>query len=187
MVIVLGLTGLAACGKSTVAQYLKKYGFVQLVFSDVLKQEARKRGVFKEGMSLEEEKTALSSFGEQWRKETGKNEIIAIKLIENIKEDKLEKVLLDGFRAPAEVELFKKNFESFHLVFVDVDERTRFERRKRDDPDAVFESFAARDKRDIEGKGLGKVIDMADIKLDNNGTVEELHKKIEIILEKIAH
>ena len=185
MVIVLGLTGLAAAGKSTVSEHLKEQGFRHIIFSHILKQEAKKRGVFKEGMSLEEEKSALLDFGMQWRKETGRNDIIAVRIIEMIKEDGAEKVMVDGFRTPAEVNLFRENFEKFYLIFVGAEENTRFERRKREDPDTDFESFAARDRKDIETKGLDKVIEMADILVDNNGTREELAERIDNLMKKL--
>jgi len=39
--MIIGLTGLARCGKNTAADYLKKkYGFEVLVFSDILVEEA---------------------------------------------------------------------------------------------------------------------------------------------------
>lgn len=84
--MIIGLTGLAACGKSAISRHLKKrYGYKTIAFSDILIKEAEKRGLLKRSMSLEEKKAILSTFGDTWRKQTKKNEIIAIKIKEFIK------------------------------------------------------------------------------------------------------
>ena len=72
------------------------------------------------------------------------------------------------------------------MIFVDTDETTRFERRKKEDPKADIESFIERDKIDINEKGLGRVIEIADFKVDNNEDKETLFGHIERILEKIT-
>jgi len=181
--MIIGLTGLAACGKSTISHYLKNsHNFQFLIFSDILKEEAKKRGLFNESMPLEEQKMTLSRFGDQWRKETGKNDIIAIKLIEKIKEENLENIVIDGFRAPAEVDLFRENFKDFTLIFVDTSVENRFERRKLDDPNTNLEDLQKRDKSDIDNKSMDKVFETADKKIENNRTKEELYEKIENII-----
>lgn len=188
MPLILGLTGLASSGKGEFSDYLvKKYRFVKLVFSDVVKEEAEKRNLLK-NKSYEEQKYILSKLGEQLRKETGKWDILAERLIEKIKSKKFEKIVVDGFRSVEEVNLFKKNFENFHLVFIDTDEKIRFLRRKLEDPTTTIENLKARDKRDIEELGLEKVIEMADLKIYNNEEgIEHLHKKIDNLMEKINY
>ncbi len=182
MTIAIGLTGLAGSGKSTVAKYLKeKYEYEFLVLSDVLKAEAAVRGLLL-GKSMEEQKLALSKLGDEWRKETGKEEIVAEKLIEIIKQRKLQKVVIDGFRSPAEVELFKKNFEKFYLIYISTDFEMRFNRRLMDDPAAEKGQMLERDRGDIEKKGLQNVIDTADFILDNNGTLKDLQHNIDVIV-----
>ena len=42
--MLIGLTGTMACGKGTVAEHLKDKGFEGYVFSDVIKEEATKKG-----------------------------------------------------------------------------------------------------------------------------------------------
>jgi len=111
MPLVIGLTGLAGSGKGEVSSYLvKKYNFVKLVFSDILREEAKKRELL-ENKNYEESKIILSKLGDHLREETGKMEVLAEMLVEKIKKDKLEKIVVDGFRAVEEVETFKKNFE----------------------------------------------------------------------------
>ena len=186
MSIVIGLTGLAACGKGTAAQHLKeKYDFEALVFSDAIKEEAEKRGLL-EGKSMEETKLMLSKFGNEWRKETGRNDIAAQKIIEKIKEKGLEKVVVDGFRSAEEAELFRKSFEKFILIHIQASPDVRWERRLKQDPKSKRADFDSRDKNDIEEKGLGKVTEMADEKVDNSGTKEELYEKIDSIARRLV-
>jgi len=188
MLLVIGLTGLASSGKSEVANYLvKKYGFKRLVFSDILREEAEKRNLL-ENKSYEEQKYIFSKLGEELRKGTGKWDILAEKLIEKIKFGNFERIVVDGFRSTEEADLFKKNFENFHLIFVDADEKIRFLRRKTQDPTVTIEKFRKRDKENIEIMGLGKVIKMADFRINNSDhSFENLYKRIDNLLEKINY
>jgi len=186
MQTVLGLTGLAGCGKSTVANYLKqKYGFQFLVFSDVLREEAMRRGLLRPGLEMEQVKKVLADFGDAWRKETGKNEIIAEKLIEKIKSLNLQKVTVDGFRAPAEVELFGANFPKFKLIYVFAPADVRFKRRRLEDHTVTREAFDNRDKQDIEKKGLGKVIEMTNMELNNSTDYRSLFLQIDHVMKSV--
>ncbi len=171
--MIIGLTGLARSGKDTVADYfVKKHGFKKLVFSDMLKQEAEKRGMPKDKMTL-------SVLGSRLREEKG-NAVLAKLLAEKIEEGK--DYLLVGFRSPEEVDYIRNEFQEFVLVRVDADRAVRYKRRSREDPQEQ-EKFFARDEYDMATKGLGKVLDMADYVIKNNGTLSELYDKVEQLLE----
>ena len=173
--VIIGLTGLARCGKDTVAEYLRdKYGYSILVFSDALRIEAKKRGI-------EPTKMNLSILGDELR-EKGGNAVLAKKLIESIEPDK--DYVISGFRSPEEVYAVQNEVINFCLVCVDAEKSTRFKRKKQEDPQTE-KDFFARDERDIENKGLGKVLEMADYTITNNGTLDELYKKTEEVLKKM--
>lgn len=97
----------------------------------------------------------------------------------------MKNVVVDGFRAPAEVELFKANFSDFLLILVEADEKVRFKRRKIDDPKATIEDIRKRDMMDIKNKRMDRVFNMADIVLDNNGTQKELENKLDEIMRQL--
>ena len=169
------MTGLAGCGKDTVARYLQeRHGYKMLVFSDILVEEAKSRG-------MEPTKMNLSILGDDLRKGMG-NAALAKKLLDKI--DPENSYVISGFRSPEEVYSIQNEVIDFCLIFIDADKSTRFKRRRPEDPQAENEFFE-RDERDIENKGTGKVIEMADFTIVNNGSVDELYKKTEELLAKI--
>lgn len=166
---------MARCGKDTIAEYLRdKYGYKILVFSDVLKEEAVKRGI-------EPTKMNLSILGDELR-ETGGNAVLAKKLLESIDTEK--DYVISGFRSPEEVFAIQNEVIDFYLVYVDAEKATRFKRRKEVDPQDE-KGFFERDERDIQNKGLGRVIEMADYTVDNNGALDELYRKTEELIKEI--
>ena len=74
----------------------------------------------------------------------------------------------------------------FVLIEISASPTIRFKRRTEKDPDDE-ELFNARDKRDIHNKGLGEVLKMADYKILNEGTIEELHNLIDDLMKKITN
>ena len=185
MTIVIALAGLAGSGKSTLAKHLKSnHEFEFLTFSDFLKTEAERRGVLK-GKSLEEQKLELAKFGNEWRRETGKMEIVATKVADEIKRRKLERVIVDGARSLEEVKYLKNLFPKFYLVAIKADVKNRFIWKKQD-PKADMGKIKERDKMDVEEKGLGKVMEMADYNIDNGSTVEHLLKEGDKIVEEVT-
>lgn len=174
--MIIGLTGLARCGKDTAAQYLKdKYGFEVLVFSDVLRQEAKKR-------KMKPTKMNLSALGDELRKKGGQG-IVAKKIVEKIEEEK--DYVLSGFRSPEEADYVRNETLDFHLIEVYADKDTRFKRRDETDPQTE-EEFFARDKGDIINKGMDKVLKMTDYRVPNKGTKKDLEKEVDKLMKKLG-
>lgn len=183
--VVIGLTGHAGCGKGTAASYLvEKYGMRAFTMSDVIRAEAARRGLLA-GKSMEEEKLILSRFADSWRKETGKKGIAAEKMLEKVSDVDVKAAVVDGFRSVEEVEVFRKNFLKFVLIKIDVSSEKRWARRLEQDPMANREDFEARDRADVEKKGLGKVLEMADRTVNNDGMKEELYRQLDDIVKKL--
>jgi len=186
--IVIGVAGFAGSGKTTVANYLKeKYGFKAYTFSDVIEKEARKMGLLRDGVSLEEKKRILSEVGAQIRAKYGRKSIFAEMLVEQINQERPERVCVDGFRSEEEVETFRKAFPGFLLIFLHVDPEKRYERRKAEDPNMkiTLEEFLERDERDKKVIGMNKMEEMADIIIDNNGALEELYRKVDEVVGRL--
>ncbi len=169
MIIV--LTGLARSGKTFASNYLKKKGFTVITFSSILKEECKKRG-------LEPNKMNLSKLGDELRKKYGMGALGKI-VVEKITS---ENVILDGSRSPEEIYEIRKKFPDAMVVYIKADPDVRFSRRNEMDP-KTKEEFFARDERDIKNKGLSKVIEMADITIENNGTLEEFEKSLDELVD----
>lgn len=187
--LILGLSGFAASGKTEIANYLKeKYSFTILEFSQVIEEEAKRMGLMKNNLSLEEKKRVLSEVGAIIRKKYNDEAIFAKFLVKKIMEENTERVVVTGFRSRYEVEVFKDAFkENFYLVWVETDVRLRYERRKLQDPNfnLSFEEFLERDENDSKRLGLDKIKDMANFFIENNSTLDDLKKKVDDFIDKI--
>ncbi|MEM5829932.1 MAG: AAA family ATPase [Candidatus Aenigmatarchaeota archaeon] len=187
--IILGVCGYAASGKSEVSNYLKeKYNFEVFEFSDIIEEEAKKLGLISENLNLEEKKRKLSEVGKIIREKFGRKDIFAIKIIEKIKEKNLEKVVVSGIRSLDEYFAFKNAFgKNFYLIFLDVDAKIRYERRKLQDKsfNLSFEEFLERDKRDEKELNLKELKDLSDFIIENNSSLEDLYKKIDLIISSL--
>jgi len=187
--IVIGISGYAASGKSEFAKYLKeKYGFKIFEFSEIIEEEARKLSLLEENLNLEEKKRKLSEIGRKIREIYGREDIFALKIVEKIKSESLEKVVVSGFRNLIEVEVFKKEFgKNFYLIFIEADAKIRYERRKMQDPNfnLTFEEFLQRDKRDEKELGLKELKEVANFIVENNSSLEDFYKKIDLIISSL--
>ncbi|MEM5875066.1 MAG: AAA family ATPase [Candidatus Aenigmatarchaeota archaeon] len=189
--LVIGLSGYAASGKTEVANYLKeKYNFTVLEFSQIIEEEAKKLGLIKENLGLEEKKRVLSEVGSIIRKKYNDEAVFARLLIKKIVEENKDKVVVTGFRSLNEVEVFREKFKyNFYLIWIETDVKLRYERRKAQDPDfnLSFEEFLERDKNDVIKLGLDKIKEISDIIIENNSNIEDLKKRIDNLLKSISN
>ena len=76
------------------------------------------------------------------------------------------------------VAFFKSKNPSLKIIAVKAGEEKRFERAKKEKFKSLNE-FLERDKHDIKGSGMDKVIALADKLIENNSSLKELYKKIQ--------
>ena len=98
-------------------------------------------------------------------------------------------VVIDGVRRAGDIELFR-SMPGFHLIAVDADIRTRYERaklraEKPEEATQTFNDFAALEQRSTEVT-CRELIGQAEITFDNNGTMEDLHGKIDEYLQALG-
>jgi dephospho-CoA kinase len=169
---VIGITGLARSGKDTVAGYIsKKYGFQMLVLSrDTLDPELRKRG-------LPVTKETEAMLGDELRQKYGRD-VLSRRILEKAKTDK---IVVVGFRTPEEAEYIKNRVDKFHLIEVFAPKEIRVERKSKED----FKDFFKRDSLDIKRKGLARVLEMTTLKINNDSTLQELHKRVDRVMGKL--
>ncbi len=178
----LAIVGLNASGKDSVADYLKTKGFEAYTLSDVTREELRKRG-------LEISRPLLIQVSNELREKYG-NDFLARKCWEKTQSTDVAFV---SIRNPDEVRFFKE--KGCVILEVSTTDWTRFERsrlRQREGEAATFEEFQRIQKQEMENPNnpsaqqLKKVLGMAGERIENNGSIEELHRKVDALLEKFG-
>ena len=166
---IIALTGLARSGKDTAAKYIgAKYSISWFDFSrDVLMDELKAR-------NLKPTKENMSYLGDEMRKKSGQD-ALAQKLIEKIKESGAKSVVVSGVRSPEEANYLKNHSKRFVLIKLTADTNKRVKRSDNAD-------IKSRDENDIKNKGLSKVLDMASIAIENNGTIDELFVNLDEVI-----
>ena len=177
---VIGIVGLPGSGKSEAAGTAREADVPVVTMGDVIRQACRDRGL--------DPATRHGEMATRLREENGPDAIAreSLPAIEAHLEDH-DTVVVDGIRSDVEVERFREAFgDEFLLVEVWAPFETRAERldlRGRDaGADAGGESLAERDERE-KGFGMDDAMAMADVTLDNTGTLDEFQSTVETLLE----
>ncbi len=177
--IIIGFAGLPGSGKSTAIEAIKNLGIV-ITMGDVIRNEARLR-------NLDPIDENLGKIGKELRRKYGP-EIIALKCLDLIKNTPESIIFIDGLRSMSEVAVFKKDFQSFPIIAIVMDETERKKRmmnRGRSDDAKNIQEIIERDKREI-AYGSQDVLDNAEYKISNDSTMDDLKKKTKkIVLEII--
>jgi len=179
MIKVLGLTGPMGCGKGTVVKLLRAKGYKSFKYSDVIRDELKLRG-------LNETRKCLQDVGNELRKKYG-SYVLSERLVNKIKKEAIQLAVVDGIRNPGEIVYLRQNLSNFKLVGISSSPDTRFiliKKRNRAADPKTREEFNILEERD-RGKGEGKhgqqvqaCLMMADILIENEGTVEELETQV---------
>lgn len=178
--MLIGITGLAASGKDTAAEYYKNKHWQIFSCSDILRKEIKK-------LNIPDTRENLITFASQMKKERGSN--ILIKMI--ISKVKGDAVIL-GIRHPDEIATLRQN-PDFYLIAILADPKIRFQRAQlRAKPgDAIvnYKKFLKLENIELHGlqggQNLEPVIKSADYIINNKGTKAELFNQIDKIMEKI--
>ena len=154
-----------ASGKTTVIEALRRLGYKVVTLSDMVREEARKRGV-------PEEREHLMEVGQSLRHEFGAG-ILAKRALQKIGEEDMW--VVDGIRNPAEVEELRKH-PNFVLIANTAPEQAIIDRiffRKRADDTLDEEAIRKKLRREMgegepeDGQQVGKCIEMADYVFEN--------------------
>ncbi len=177
--IIIGSVGEMASGKGTVTSYLlEKYRATEYRFSDILRD-------ILERVHLDVVRKNLASLSLGLRNHYGQD-ILAYALAQDIKNDDSQVIVVDGIRREADLK-YLKEMEGFVLVYVEADLEKRYERligrnEKQDDKMKTFEEFKSDHELETETT-IRELKDMADVVIDNNGSVEELQKQIDNLIK----
>ncbi len=177
--MLIGLTSRNAAGKDEVARYLAEHhGFRPFSLSDVLRRTLERAGV---AISRE----SLAAEGNRVRAANGPGALAELALAEL---EGTPNAVVISIRNPGEVEALRRR-KDFVLWGVDAPVKIRFrralERRRADDP-PTLEQFIAQEEAELEGseneQQLNRVFEMSDMVIENDGPLEELHRKVEELL-----
>jgi dCMP deaminase len=177
--MIIGLTGKNGAGKTEVCQYLISRGFEYHSLSDEIREEIRRR-------EQEIDRDLLIDVGNELRSKFGPA-VLAERILQRLGHER--NYVIDSIRNPEEVAALRHRSD-FTLLFVDADQSLRFERsRERDREGAAqsFEQFRAQEVKELDSddptrQQLLATERLADVTVINDGTLEELHRKLERIL-----
>jgi dephospho-CoA kinase len=182
--LILGITGTLGAGKGTVVNFLVSgKGFIHFSVRQFLLEEIRRR-------KLPENRDSMVTVANSLRRENSPSYIVDV-LYQKAAALQTNSII-ESIRTPGEVISLRAKAR-FFLIAVDADPTLRYERiRKRNsETDRIsFDTFIENEKREMEAtdpdmQNIQRCMEMADFSLQNNGSVEELHRDMELILTNI--
>jgi dCMP deaminase len=177
--MIIGLTGKNGSGKTAVSDYLKIRGFEYHSLSDAIREEIRGRG-------LRITRDALIEVGNELRKKHGSG-ILAERVLTCLEND--QNYVVDSIRNPQEVDVLRRRSD-FTLLALEAEQATRFERsrkRSRENAAQTLQQFADEEARELDSDNpanqqLNATREKADLVITNDGTLEELHRRLDALL-----
>jgi len=181
--MIIGLTGRNASGKTEVANYLQKRGFRYYSLSDAIRDEIKRRG-------REITREVLIEVGNELRTRFGAG-ILAERIAEQLRHE--GDYVVDSIRNPTEVEVLRKR-KDFVLLAVKAAQDVRFERsrmRGREGATQSFEQFVDEESRELDSSDpmsqqLIATERLADLVVQNNSSLEDLHRALDELMTRIT-
>lgn len=171
------VAGMPGCGKEEVLAVARGLGFSIVRMGDVVRDEAQRRG-------LPITDIAVGGMAHAERQAHGLG-VWAERTLPRIQGDR---VLVDGVRGRAELDVFRKAFgEGLVVLAVHASPKTRHERilrRRRADDAEGTDALQARDIRELSW-GLGDVIATADFMVVNESNLERFRETVREALNAI--
>lgn len=181
---IIAVIGMCGAGKSEVVDYLqKKLKCPKIYFGDATFDRMKKDGL---ELNYENERATR----EKIRSELGMGAYAKLalpKIKKALKNNAI--VLAESLYSWDEYKIMKQEFsDSFRVIAVYASPDTRFQRlkqRKKERPIKNYKEFKTRDYSEIEGTDKGGPIAIADWTIINEGSLNNLHKSINDIINKL--
>jgi dCMP deaminase len=171
----IGLTGTNGAGKGEAAKYLESLGYAYYSLSDILREELAARG---EPATRDN----LIRVGNELRARFGPD-ILALRTLKKLRPG--GRAVIDSIRNAREVAALRRQ-PGFVLVAIDAPAEVRFARvqaRGRDESAATLGEFLAKEDEERRGgeaaQQLEACLALADIRIENTGTLQDLHRRLE--------
>jgi dCMP deaminase len=177
--MIIGLTGKNGSGKTAVSEYLVSRGFEYHSLSDAIREEILKRG-------LQITREVLIDVGNELREKFGPG-ILAMRILPSLESG--QNYVIDSIRNPQEVDVLRSR-NDFTLLALEAEQGTRFERsrrRGRENAALTLSQFAEEEARELDSDNparqqLNATRQKADLIVTNDGTLEELHRRLDALL-----
>ena len=173
---IIALVGLAGSGKSSAVEYLTEKGFPKIYFGGVIYKAMDEAGIEKTWDNQQK-------FREEIRRREGKDFVIkrVIKNIHDLINAGQNKIVLDGLYTWSEYKFLKHEFPGQVVVIAIVTPKyLRYQRMaKRIERPMQPHEVDQRDWSEIENLEKGGPIAIADYFIINDGSIEQLHQKID--------
>lgn len=179
--IIIGLVGPLASGKDVSKKYIEeKHGASSYKFSAVLRDILNR-------LYLPINRENMQDLSLDLRTRFG-SDILAKVITEDAKNDNGDVVIVDGVRRMDDI-THLSGLPEFKLISIDADTNIRYERTKTrneniGDAEKTFPEFLADCNKEAELE-IPTVMNHSFYHLNNNGTLEELYKQIDVILLEI--
>lgn len=183
--MIIGLTGSMGAGKGEVVKILERLGFRYITLSQMVREEARRRGI-------SEEREKLMEVGNSMRQKHGPG-VLAKLALQKIQAHSHDQWVIDGIRNPAEIEELKKG-ENAHIWGIKADRDllvSRILKRARQSDPKTAEEIMKKIEREWgvgeppEGQQVERCLRHSDVLIENEETLEELDKKVMKLYNKL--
>ncbi len=175
---VLVIVGMPGAGKSLASSVIKAQGIPVFVSGDIIRAEARKRGL----------KFTRKNLGElmlKIRKEEGMG-AVAKRLVPLVENARGEFVVYEGARSVEEADELRRKYDVVTIAIHASPEARfrRLQRRRRSDRPRGLADFAERDNREL-GVGIAKLIALADRTIENEDSKDDLKRRTRRVLQVV--
>jgi len=165
-------------GKSLASSVIKAQGIPVFVSGDIIRAEARKRGL----------KFTRKNLGElmlKIRKEEGMG-AVAKRLVPLVENARGEFVVYEGARSVEEADELRRKYDVVTIAIHASPEARfqRLQRRRRSDKPRGLADFAERDNREL-GVGIAKLIALADRTVENEDSKDDLRRRTRRVLQVV--
>lgn len=177
IIVVVGMCGV---GKTVACDYLESLGLDRIYFGAITFEKLQE-----EGLDVNPDNERMMR--ERLRKEGGMGVFATLNLPKLEKLVKKNNVVVESLYSWDELKIVQEKFkEQVITVSIVADKELRYSRlAKRDVRPFSRDDAIKRDITEIENIAKAGPIAYADYFIDNNGTIEEFHQRIDDLLEKV--
>ena len=177
---ILAIVGMSGSGKSVVVDYLTEKGYPKVYFGGMIYKEMNRRGIVRTADGESEKR-----FREMIRETEGKDWVVkqVIDETKNLIKAGQKRIVLDGLYSWTEYRALKREFPGQLTVLAVVVPKALRHFRVGKRPERPFNTkeIQERDRSEIENLEKGGPIAIADYFVINDGSLDQLHQKIDAV------